>query len=109
MGYAADAEVQDIRAKVKDGEALVDDGLLSRWPIATKSLSGCYTKLMETITIHDPDYDLETIILKDPTYDPDYGLKLKPEVEQELIKSLKEIKEGKKGIPIEEVIRQLGL
>jgi hypothetical protein len=68
---------------------------------------------METITIHDPkhdpDYDLETIILQDPTYDPDYGLKLKPEVEQELIESLKEIKEGKKGIPIEEVIRQLGL
>lgn len=69
---------------------------------------------MEIITIHDPKYgqgyDLETIILQDPTYDPDYGLKLKPEVEQELIESLKEIKEGKvKGIPLVEARRLLGL
>ncbi|MBF0564038.1 MAG: hypothetical protein HQK89_02220 [Nitrospirae bacterium] len=52
---------------------------------------------------------METMILQDPTCDPDYGLKLKPEVEQELIESMKEVKEGKRGVPLEEVIRQLGL
>ncbi|MBF0554393.1 MAG: hypothetical protein HQK96_07495 [Nitrospirae bacterium] len=64
---------------------------------------------METITIQDPNYDLEARILQDPTCDPDYGLKLKPEVEQELIESMKEVKEGKvKWIPLEEVKRLLG-
>ncbi len=38
--------------------------------------------------------------------DPDYGLELKPEVEEELRESLKKSGEG---VPLEEVKKQLGL
>jgi hypothetical protein len=37
--------------------------------------------------------------------DPDYGLELRPEVEEELKKSL----ESKERIPVEEIIEELGL
>ena len=38
--------------------------------------------------------------------DPDYGLELRPEVERELRESLKR---KEKGIPLEKVIKELGL
>ncbi|MBF0566034.1 MAG: hypothetical protein HQK89_12400 [Nitrospirae bacterium] len=47
---------------------------------------------------------METVTI----YDQDYGLELKPQVEQKLIESFKEAKQGK-GIPLKEVKRQLGL
>jgi len=37
--------------------------------------------------------------------DPDYGLELRPEVEEELKKSL----ESKERIPVEEIVKELGL
>ncbi len=40
--------------------------------------------------------------------DPDYGLELKPEVEESLRKSMKQRERGE-GIPLEEVKRKLGL
>ncbi len=40
--------------------------------------------------------------------DPDYGLELRPEIEKELEKSLKQ-KERAEGIPLEKVIKELGL
>lgn len=40
--------------------------------------------------------------------DPDYGLKLRPEVEEELRESLRQ-KERREGIPLEEAKNQLGL
>lgn len=53
--------------------------------------------------------ELKTLI-RDVIYeliDPDYGLELKPEVEESLRESLKQ-KERGEGIPLEEVKRQLG-
>jgi len=38
--------------------------------------------------------------------DPDYGLELRPEVEKELLESKKK---KKKGIPLETVVKELGL
>ena len=40
--------------------------------------------------------------------DPDYGLELRPEIEESLKESLKQ-KERNEGIPLEEVKKQLGL
>lgn len=40
--------------------------------------------------------------------DPDYGLELRPEVEEELRESLKQ-KERGEGVPLEEVKKQFGL
>jgi len=40
--------------------------------------------------------------------DPDYGLELRPEVEEELRESIKQRERGE-GIPLEEVKKQLGL
>ncbi len=40
--------------------------------------------------------------------DPDYGLELRPEVEEELRESMKS-KERGEGVPLEEVKKQLGL
>ena len=37
--------------------------------------------------------------------DPDYGLELRPEIEEELKKSL----ESKERIPVEEIVKELGL
>jgi len=42
-------------------------------------------------------------------YDPDEGLTLKPEVAARLEKSIREMKQGKRGIPHEEVWKRLGL
>lgn len=42
------------------------------------------------------------------TVDPDYGLRLRPEIEEELRESIKE-KERGEGIPLEEVKKRLGL
>ncbi|MEK6679987.1 MAG: hypothetical protein AABY39_11280 [Nitrospirota bacterium] len=40
--------------------------------------------------------------------DPDYGLELRPEVEESLRESMKQMERGE-GIPLEEVKKQLGL
>lgn len=40
--------------------------------------------------------------------DPDYGLQLRPEVEDSLLESMEQKRQGR-GIPLEEVKRQLGL
>jgi ABC-type glutathione transport system ATPase component len=40
--------------------------------------------------------------------DPDYGLELRPEVEEELRESIRQ-KERGEGIPLEDVKKQLGL
>ena len=42
------------------------------------------------------------------TLDSDYGLELRPEIEEELKESIKQ-KERGEGIPLEEVKKQLGL
>ena len=42
------------------------------------------------------------------TLDSDYGLELRPEIEEELRESIKQ-KERGEGIPLEEVKKQLGL
>jgi hypothetical protein len=42
------------------------------------------------------------------TLDSDYGLELRPEIEEELRESMKQ-KERGEGIPLEEVKKQLGL
>jgi ABC-type glutathione transport system ATPase component len=42
------------------------------------------------------------------TLDPDYGLELRPEVEEELRESIRQ-KERGEGIPLEDVKKQLGL
>jgi hypothetical protein len=42
------------------------------------------------------------------TIDPDYGLELRPEVEQELLESIESAKQGKL-IPVEDVAKELGL
>ncbi|MEK6656488.1 MAG: hypothetical protein AABY58_03505 [Nitrospirota bacterium] len=40
--------------------------------------------------------------------DPDYGLELRPEIEEGLRESMKQMERGE-GIPLEEVKKQLGL
>lgn len=42
-------------------------------------------------------------------YDPDEGLTLKPEIAARLEKSIREMEQGKRGIPHEEVWKRLGL
>jgi hypothetical protein len=41
--------------------------------------------------------------------DPDAGMQIKPEVEQQLLRSLERTQAGERGIPAEEVARKLGL
>ena len=40
--------------------------------------------------------------------DPDKGCAVKPEVLEELRKSLAEVKRGKRGIPLEQLAREMG-
>ncbi len=51
------------------------------------------------------------VLIRDTIFDlidPDYGLELRPEIEEELKESIKQ-KERGEGIPLEEVKKQLGL
>ena len=41
--------------------------------------------------------------------DPDWGLELKDEVKARLKRSLEEVRQGKRGIPLEDVVRKLGI
>lgn len=41
--------------------------------------------------------------------DPDQGRTLRPEVEQQLRESLERTRAGERGIPMEEVLKKLGL
>lgn len=54
--------------------------------------------------------ELQDIIRKTiyEVLDPDYGLELRPEVEEDLRESIRQ-KERGEGIPLEEVKKQLGL
>jgi ABC-type glutathione transport system ATPase component len=54
--------------------------------------------------------ELQDIIRKtlNEFLDPDYGLELRPEVEEDLKESMRQ-KERGEGIPLEEVKKQLGL
>ena len=42
-------------------------------------------------------------------FDPDEGKQIKPEVQQQLLKSLERTQAGERGIPAEEIVKQLGL
>lgn len=54
--------------------------------------------------------ELKTLIREtiQEAIDPDHGLELRPEVEASLLESMEQKRQGK-GIPLEEVKRQLGL
>lgn len=54
--------------------------------------------------------DLKTLIrdVLSELIDPDYGLELRPEVEEELRESMKQ-KERGEGLPLQEVKKRLGL
>ncbi|MBC7221586.1 hypothetical protein H5T56_01150 [Candidatus Bipolaricaulota bacterium] len=41
--------------------------------------------------------------------DPDQGLKLRPEIEERLRRSLEHLERGEQGIPAEEAAKRLGL
>jgi hypothetical protein len=41
--------------------------------------------------------------------DPDKGLEVKPEILKELKASLAEVKSGKRGIPLEQLAKEMGL
>jgi len=41
--------------------------------------------------------------------DPDKGLEVKPELLKELRKSLAEVRRGKRGIPLEQLAKELGI
>lgn len=47
--------------------------------------------------------------LRDLLKDPDKGLVLRPDVEEQLVTSLKQTQAGERGIPIEQVAAELGL
>lgn len=45
----------------------------------------------------------------DPDRDPDKGLKLRPEIVESLLRQEREFAEGKRGKPLDEVVKRLGL
>lgn len=55
-------------------------------------------------------YELFELALEDYHYDPDEGLEIRPEIEAEIDQSIADHESGKvKAIPVEEVVRKLGL
>ena len=55
-------------------------------------------------------YELFELALEDYHYDPDEGLEIRPEIEAEIDQSIADYESGKvKTIPVEEVVRKLGL
>ncbi|MBD1846943.1 hypothetical protein H6F89_26755 [Cyanobacteria bacterium FACHB-63] len=53
----------------------------------------------------------ETVLetLEDFLEDPDEGREIRPEVKQQLIKSMQRTQAGERGVPLEEVAKRLGL
>ena len=53
---------------------------------------------------------IQSLLLdRDEGKDPDEGKQIKPEVQEQLLNSLKQTQLGERGIPAEEVAKKLGL
>ena len=73
--------------------------------MATKTLSKKISdKKISDMTVKELKKLIKDTVLE--VIDPDYGLELRPEVEKELLESKKK---KEKGIPLEKVIKELGL
>ena len=73
--------------------------------MATKTLKKKTTdKKVSNMTVKELRKLIKDTVLE--VIDPDYGLELRPEVEKELLESKKK---KKKGIPLETVVKELGL
>ncbi len=78
-------------------------------------LKSTATKRVADLTVRQLEEIIERAVLRaldkfaSGDYDPDEGLTLKPDVAARLEKSLRETKQGKRGIPHEEVWKRLGL
>ncbi|NUO08736.1 MAG: hypothetical protein HUU08_08680 [Candidatus Brocadia sp.] len=73
--------------------------------MATKTLNKkTIDKKVSDMTVRELKKLIKDTVLE--VIDPDYGLELKPEVEEELRESMKA---KEKGIPLETVIKELGL
>jgi len=73
--------------------------------MATKTLNKrTPNKKISDMTVRELKKLIKDTVLE--VIDPDYGLELRPEVEKELLESKKK---KKKGIPLETVVKELGL
>ena len=73
--------------------------------MATKTLSKKISdKKISDMTVKELKKLIKDTVLE--VIDPDYGLELRPEVEKELMESKKK---KEKGIPLETVVKELGL
>ena len=73
--------------------------------MATKTLNKITpNKKISDMTVRELKKLIKDTVLE--VIDPDYGLELRPEVEKELLESKKK---KKKGIPLETVVKELGL
>ena len=73
--------------------------------MATKTLNKrTPNKKISDMTVKELKKLIKDTVLE--VIDPDYGLELRPEVEKELLESMK--RKGK-GIPLETVVKELGL
>ena len=73
--------------------------------MATKTLSKKVSdKKISDMTVKELKKLIKQTVLE--VIDPDYGLELRPEVEKELLESKKK---KEKGIPLETVVKELGL
>ena len=73
--------------------------------MATKTLKKKTTdKKVSNMTVKELKKLIKHTVLE--VIDPDYGLELRPEVEKELMESMKR---KEKGIPLETVVKELGL
>ncbi len=73
--------------------------------MATKTLNKrTPNKKISDMTVKELKKLIKDTVLE--VIDPDYGLELRPEVEKELLESKKK---KEKGIPLETVVKELGL
>jgi len=73
--------------------------------MATKTLNKKISdKKISDMTVKELKKLIKDTVLE--VIDPDYGLELRPEVEKELLESKKK---KEKGIPLETVVKELGL
>ena len=73
--------------------------------MATKTLNKrTPNKKISDMTVKELKKLIKETVLE--VIDPDYGLELRPEVEKELLESRKK---KEKGIPLETVVKELGL
>lgn len=70
------------------------------------------TTLVAEMTTIELGQLIESIVdrkMREYLSDPDYGLRLRPEVEAQLLQARQAIANGELGRPFDEVIRELGL